>query len=88
MSPVSRRRKKEKKGRGKTQGQSKNMVRYHCLCAEQENIPLSVVMDFDAMDDGDPTIPPQFSCTKCGGAMYPEYYKGIHGFEYKISNVR
>jgi hypothetical protein len=24
----------------------------------------------------------------CGGEMYPEYYKGIHGYEYKISDVR
>ena len=41
----------------------------------------------DAMDDGDPTAPPQFSCEKCGGAMYPEYYKGLHGNEYKITDV-
>ena len=53
-----------------------------------EAIPYEVVRDFDAMDDGDPTVPPQFSCEKCGGAMYPEYYKGIHGYEYKVSDVR
>jgi len=40
------------------------------------------------MDDGDPTIPPQFSCQKCGGGMYPQYYNGVHGFEYKISDVK
>ena len=64
-------------------------MKYICLlCDEVENIPHSVVRDFDAMDDGDPTVPPQFSCSKCGGEMYPEYYKGIHGYEYKISDVR
>ncbi len=63
-------------------------VNYVCLeCKEQEEIPLEVVRDFDVMDDGDPTVPPQFSCKKCGGEMYPEYYKGIHGFEYKITDV-
>jgi hypothetical protein len=38
------------------------------------------------MDGGDPTVPPQFSCEACGGAMYPEYYKGVHGYEYSISD--
>ncbi|MHB8125436.1 MAG: hypothetical protein ACYDEJ_07305 [Desulfitobacteriaceae bacterium] len=51
-------------------------------------MPLAVVRDFDAMDDGDPTVPPQFSCKKCGGDMYPEYYKGLHGYEYKISDIQ
>ena len=23
------------------------------------------------MDDGDPTVPPRFSCKYCGGEMYP-----------------
>ena len=64
-------------------------MNYICLqCDEREEIPLGVVKDFDAMDDGDPTVPPQFTCSKCGGEMYPEYYKGLHGFEYKISDVR
>lgn len=39
------------------------------------------------MDDGDPMTPPMFSCEKCGGQMYPEYYKGVHGIEYKLSDV-
>jgi hypothetical protein len=39
------------------------------------------------MDDGDPTVPPQFSCEQCGGAMYPHYYKGAYGFEFRISDV-
>ncbi|SPF53443.1 conserved hypothetical protein [Candidatus Desulfosporosinus infrequens] len=34
------------------------------------------------------TVPPQFSCEKCGRDMYPEYYKGLHGYEYKISDIR
>lgn len=51
-----------------------------------ESIPLNVVQDFDRMDQGDPTVPPQFTCESCGGAMYPEYYKGIHGYEYRISD--
>ncbi|WP_434512017.1 hypothetical protein [Desulfitobacterium sp. AusDCA] len=34
------------------------------------------------------TVPPQSSCEKCGGEMYPEYYKGLHGNEYEISDVR
>jgi hypothetical protein len=53
-----------------------------------EEIPLSVVQDFDAMDDGDLSVPPKFACQECGGEMYPEYYKGIHGDVYKISDVR
>ncbi len=66
-----------------------NSVHYICLqCNGQEEIALKVVREFDAMDDGDPTVPPQFSCEKCGGEMYPEYYKGLHGYDYKISDVR
>jgi hypothetical protein len=56
-------------------------------CNENEKIPLDVVISFDAMDDGDPTVPPKFGCQKCGGEMYPEYYKGIHGYEYKITDI-
>jgi hypothetical protein len=37
---------------------------------------------------GDPTTPPMFSCEKCGGEMYPEYYKRVQGIEYKISDIR
>jgi len=40
------------------------------------------------MDHGDPTVPPQFTCESCDGAMYPEYYKGVRGYEYKITDVR
>lgn len=65
------------------------MVNYICLqCNKNEEIPSSTVMQFDEMDDGDPTVPPQFSCENCGGTMYPEYYKGLHGYEYKISDIQ
>jgi len=57
-------------------------------CEEQEEIPFDVVQDFDRMDGGDPSVPPQFSCEKCNGEMYPEHYKGVHGYEYNISDVR
>lgn len=67
---------------------SKKKVNYVCLtCNETEEIPLKVVQDFDRMDGGDPSVPPQFSCEACGG-MYPEYYKGVHGHEYKITDMR
>ncbi|NTZ16198.1 hypothetical protein EXW96_22150 [Paenibacillus sp. JMULE4] len=55
-------------------------------CSQSEEIPLSVVRDFDMMDDGDPEVPPQFACESCGGEMYPEYYKGVHGYEYRIED--
>ena len=64
-------------------------VNYVCLvCDATEKIPYSVVRDFDFMDEGDQTTPPMFSCEECGGEMYPEQYKGVHGVEYKISNIR
>lgn len=40
------------------------------------------------MDEGDPSVPPMFSCEKCGAQMYPEYYKGIHGIEYRLSDMK
>ncbi|MEQ6388071.1 hypothetical protein RZN22_01940 [Bacillaceae bacterium S4-13-58] len=44
--------------------------------------------DFDLMDGGDPIVPTQFICERCGGEMYQEHYKGgIHGQEYKLSDV-
>jgi hypothetical protein len=68
---------------------SKESINYICLqCEEEEVIPLKVVQDFDRMDEGDPTVPPKFACEACGGEMYPEYYKGLKGIEYKISDVR
>lgn len=38
------------------------------------------------MDGGDPTTPPRFNCEQCGGEMYPVYYQGIHGQEYKLAD--
>ncbi len=67
----------------------KNKVNYVCLvCNEMEGIPYDTVRSFDVMDDGDLTVPPQFSCEKCGGEMYREYYEGIHGHIYKIEDVK
>jgi len=47
---------------------------------------LMVVRITNDMDEEDPTTPPRFSYEQCGGEMYPEYYKGIHGQEYKLSD--
>lgn len=64
-------------------------VKYICLqCENIENIPYSIVRDMDVMDMGDESVAPMFSCEECGGGMYPESYKGIHGIHYKISDVR
>jgi hypothetical protein len=68
---------------------SKESINYICLqCEEEEAIPLKVVQDFDRMDKGDHKVPPKFACEACGGEMYPEYYKGLKGIEYKISDKR
>jgi uncharacterized Zn finger protein len=90
MSPVSRKRKAVKKKKKPQSGlRSKETIKYICLqCSSEEEIPLQVVRNFDVMDDGDPTVPPQFRCEECGGAMYPEYYKGVHGYEYRIIDVK
>lgn len=86
---MSKKRKVTKKKKKPQSGlPSKETVTYICLqCSTTEEIPLDVVRKFDAMDDGDPTVPPQFRCEECGEGMYPEYYKGIHGYEYRISDV-
>lgn len=87
MSKKRKAAKKKKKPQSRLHSKAK--VTYICLqCHTTEEIPLNVVRNFDAMDDGDPTVPPQFSCEECGGGMYPEYYEGIHGYEYRISDVR
>lgn len=36
---------------------------------ERIEIPLSVVREFDMMDDDDPGVPPQFSCRSLCGEM-------------------
>lgn len=30
----------------------------------------------------------QFTCEGCNEAMYPEYYRSVHGYEYKITGIR
>lgn len=48
--------------------QEKLSVNYICLqCDEQEKIQYDAVRSFDAMDGGDPLVPPQFTCGECGG---------------------
>ncbi|QAA21724.1 hypothetical protein C0674_15075 [Sporolactobacillus terrae] len=66
---------------------NKKTVRFFCLsCHEKEEIPTQIVREMDLMDGGDSIIPPRFSCEQCGGEMYPEYYKGVHGQEYRIKD--
>lgn len=36
----------------------------------------------------EPEAPPQFSCKRCEGEMYPEYYKNDLGVEFRISDVQ
>jgi hypothetical protein len=92
VSPVSKKRKpakRKKKNEQKGSQLTNKTVNYICLqCEEEEAIPLGVVRDFDRMDGGDPSVPPKFGCESCGGEMYPEYYKGVQGYEYRIENVR
>jgi hypothetical protein len=65
------------------------MVNFVCIGCRRENetIPLSVVRDFDDMDAGDLEVPLRFVCEACGGDMYPEYYKGVHGYEFRIEDI-
>jgi hypothetical protein len=78
---------KEKEAR--PSGWKKEYGRFHLSRLRYaEEISLTVVQDFDAMDLGDEAVAPRFSCEECRGEMYPEYYKGVHGIEYKISDVR
>lgn len=63
-------------------------INYVCLtCHEIEKIPYKVVRSFDEMDEGDQSKPPMFSCEFCGGEMYPEFYIGKQGREYKITDI-
>lgn len=58
-----------------------DIINYVCrLCNYSEQIPKDVVRYFDLMDDGDPTVPPRFSCKYCAGEMYPaEKWNDIEG---------
>ncbi|WP_156942521.1 hypothetical protein [Alkalihalobacterium bogoriense] len=46
-----------------------------------------MVRDVGLMNGGDPLTPPMLSCETCGGELYPEYYKGVHGVEYRLSDL-
>ncbi len=52
------------------------------MCHEKEKIP------FDLMDGGDPMTPTMFSSETCGGEVYPDYDKGVHGVEYRLSDLQ
>jgi hypothetical protein len=61
-------------------------IKFKCTsCGKFEEIPRDVVVYFDEMDGGDPTIPPRFDCAKCGGTMEPVYYKSVFGYVYKLN---
>ena len=50
---------------------NKLTIKYICLqCKMEEEIPKSVVDNFDAMDDGDLSVPPRFTCNKCHGGRH------------------
>jgi hypothetical protein len=56
-------------------------------CNIEEDIPKKVVKYFDIFDDGDPTVPPRFSCEVCGGEMRPVSYNGVHGQKYDLNDT-
>jgi transcription initiation factor IIE alpha subunit len=66
-------RKIRKKIKGKGSWKIQNgKVSYVCSqCNTKEDIPTDVVNLFDLLDPGDPSVPPRFSCEKCGGVMLP-----------------
>lgn len=68
----------------------KGSIRFICLnCHEAENIPKEVVKILDGTDlMVSPDVAPQFSCEKCSGEMYPEYYRNELGHEFRIEDVR
>lgn len=87
--PKTKKRKPEKKRKPQGGLPSGQQVMFICLqCHVKEAIPKAIVRQMDAMDGGDPAVPPQFACEVCGGVMTPEYYKGVHGYEYRIEDVR
>lgn len=65
--------KKQKKKKERPFVKQKAMITYRCLqCNVEEEIPEEVVQYFDLVDPGDPTIPPRFTCEKCGEEMRPK----------------
>lgn len=88
LSPVSKNRKKRGKSLLSRILLDKMAINYICLrCEGQEKIPYDAVRSFELMD-ANGAEPPQFVCGVCGGTMYPEYYKGVQGNEYRIENAR
>lgn len=69
--------------------QNPRKILYVCFaCGRQERIPLSVVLDFDTADPGDPSVPPRFSCQHCPDTlMWPIFYRGLHGYTYSANPV-
>jgi len=60
-------------------------VKFKCTsCGKIEEIPRDVVVYFDEMDGGDPSVPPRFNCKKCDGLMEPVYYQSVYGYIYKL----
>ena len=55
-------------------------------CGIEELIPEEVVNYFDALDDGDTSVPPRFTCEECSELMEPVEYEGVHGITYKIKD--
>lgn len=55
-----------------------------CSCGFEENIPKDVVVFFDTMDGGDPSVPPRFDCQKCSGSLSPVYYVNHLGIIYSL----
>lgn len=82
-----KRRAKLKAEKRQTKTHEEKQIKYICQdCGIEENIPKSVVMTFDVLDDGDIKEPPRFICEECGGPMVPEDYTGIDGVHYTIEN--
>ena len=52
-------------------------------CGFEEEIPRSVVEEFDYMDGGDLSVPPRFKCKKYPEQMEAVYYKSVHGIIYE-----
>jgi hypothetical protein len=68
-----KRNKKAKKKKEQPLKDTEQTITYHCLqCDTEEEIPKEVVEYFDLMDSGDPSVPPRFSCERCGGEMRPK----------------
>lgn len=84
--PCDKRRAKLKAQRREAREKEKSRVLFRCLgCGKEEEIPKSVVRDFDANDYGDTSVPPRFACEECPEQMEPVFYKSVHGITYKWS---